>query len=395
MMYRQRLLASSLLLLTACGGGGESESSSGEPTLLEDPIFNSGSYTVTGTVPGTLIEGFCDDGSYYYTHSINNGTSYHPFSLELPSDQACRLVMTTNEESAINRVVVPIAFQLDGGSGIAFSASDRIDLGYIPLPLSRAAMVADSNGDGVEDSPYTIDSNTLDSQIGGALRARMALAPALTDPLDSNRNGIVDIYDDDDGDHQPNRYDDDRDGDSVVDRTVLSDDLDGDGISNDRDRDDDNDGIPDLYDHDRDNDGVSNDLDDDDDNDGVVDSLDSDTVSSSSVLNDGRAAAAATAAVPDGRLLAAQCAQCHGTDGISVSGIESLAGEAGEIREEMAEMVQRAGSDIMSLQAHGYSSEQIQFIASWYGAIGGSALSGTYNPLDSDSGESDHDDDDD
>jgi len=67
-----------------------------------------------------------------------------------------------------------------------------------------------------------------------------------------------------------------------------------------------------------------------------------------------------------GRILAAQCAQCHGTDGISVSGIESLAGESGEIRSEMLGMKSSNRNRIMHLQAKGYSRDEIIIIAKFF-----------------------------
>lgn len=51
----------------------------------------------------------------------------------------------------------------------------------------------------------------------------------------------------------------------------------------------------------------------------------------------------ALAAPPPGRLLAAQCAQCHGTDGVAVADIDSLAGmDAAELSEDMQEMQAQA-----------------------------------------------------
>lgn len=70
-----------------------------------------------------------------------------------------------------------------------------------------------------------------------------------------------------------------------------------------------------------------------------------------------------------GRLLASQCAQCHGTDGISVSGIESLAGESGEILEEMFEMKGRDRNQIMHLQAKGYSRTEIRVLANYFSKL--------------------------
>jgi len=74
------------------------------------------------------------------------------------------------------------------------------------------------------------------------------------------------------------------------------------------------------------------------------------------------------AAPPPGRLLASQCAQCHGTDGRAVGGMDRLAGESmNELWEEMLEMKYSGDmGDIMHRQAKGYTEEQIRLIAQYY-----------------------------
>jgi len=74
-----------------------------------------------------------------------------------------------------------------------------------------------------------------------------------------------------------------------------------------------------------------------------------------------------------GRLLASQCAQCHGTNGHSVSDIDGLAGEsAQEILEELREMQASSDTDdIMHLQAKGYTDEQLQQIANYFATLSG------------------------
>ena len=70
-----------------------------------------------------------------------------------------------------------------------------------------------------------------------------------------------------------------------------------------------------------------------------------------------------------GRLLASQCAQCHGTDGYAVSGFESLAGESvSEIISEFREMHRDLTPDIMDLQARGYTDEEVRLIAEFFAA---------------------------
>ncbi len=139
-------------------------------------------------------------------------------------------------------------------------------------------------------------------------------SPAVGIPgLDTDQDGLIDIYDPDDdndgvrdekddfptdqnewrdtdGDGIGDNSDDDDDGDTIPDDSDLfpkdpyeSYDSDGDGIGDNADQDDDNDGIPDLNDAfpfnatewlDTDGDGVGNNVDTDDDNDGIPDESD-------------------------------------------------------------------------------------------------------------------------
>ncbi len=60
----------------------------------------------------------------------------------------------------------------------------------------------------------------------------------------------------------------------------------------------------------------------------------------------------------DGRLLASQCFQCHGTNGVSTNSWDSIAGE-----DEMDEVF---GEDaIMDAQAHGYTTQELNLIGSY------------------------------
>lgn len=82
---------------------------------------------------------------------------------------------------------------------------------------------------------------------------------------------------------------------------------------------------------------------------------------------------AAGVVVPDGaRLLASQCFQCHGTDGKSTTGIDSLAGESqNEIVSEMREMKATTKVDLMHYQAKAYTDAQIQLIAAYFASVSG------------------------
>ena len=78
----------------------------------------------------------------------------------------------------------------------------------------------------------------------------------------------------------------------------------------------------------------------------------------------------ANAQLLSGRLLASHCAQCHGTNGNAVAGLEKLAGEsANEIYEELLEMKYRfTPESIMDRQAKGYTDEQLRAIAEYFAA---------------------------
>jgi cytochrome c553 len=77
--------------------------------------------------------------------------------------------------------------------------------------------------------------------------------------------------------------------------------------------------------------------------------------------------AAAVAQPPPGRLLASQCAQCHGTDGNSITDLERLAGgEANDVYNELRDMKRSDDSDIMAKQAKGYSDAQLRLIAEYF-----------------------------
>ena len=76
----------------------------------------------------------------------------------------------------------------------------------------------------------------------------------------------------------------------------------------------------------------------------------------------------------DARLLASQCAQCHGTNG---TGMETLAGKSyGDIYSDMIGMKQKTELDIMHLQARGYSDAQIDLIADYFSQLPRPAGSG-------------------
>ena len=71
-----------------------------------------------------------------------------------------------------------------------------------------------------------------------------------------------------------------------------------------------------------------------------------------------------------GRSLAATCAACHGTNGVSVGEVASLAGKP---KDELARKMQdfktgRTPGTIMPQLAKGYTDEQIDVVAAWFAA---------------------------
>lgn len=328
----------SALLLAGCGGGGSSSTD----------IANATS-KITGTVPGTLIEAFCEDGSYYQVKSTENDTDEHPFEIEVPSTLSCSLVMTTNENNETTRVITQIGIITSDANGTLFTAASDIDLGHIPLAMDPSD--SDADGDHVSD-------DILNIQVGGT-----SIVIALENPLDDDDDGLVNVYEDDDNDNISNYYDDDDDGDGEDDSQDYDNDgdeidgndndLDGDGIDNDDDVDDDNDGERDDEDSDDDNDGIDDYLDSDDDNDGIDDDEDSSNTTTNIILPTNYTENA-------GRLLGSQCAQCHGTNGVSSNEWDSIAGE-----DNLEDEIYEDDEPIMSAQAHGYTSEEILLIGNW------------------------------
>ncbi len=61
-----------------------------------------------------------------------------------------------------------------------------------------------------------------------------------------------------------------------------------------------------------------------------------------------------------GRLLGSQCAQCHGTNGISINEWDSIAGE-----DNLPDEIYQDDEPIMNAQAHGYTKEEIILIGNW------------------------------
>jgi len=81
--------------------------------------------------------------------------------------------------------------------------------------------------------------------------------------------------------------------------------------------------------------------------------------------------AAMPASAEPGRLLASQCAQCHGTNGAG-PGFDELAGKsASELFNELIEMKYRPIEGIMDRQVRGYTDEQLRLIADYLSTLPG------------------------
>lgn len=81
--------------------------------------------------------------------------------------------------------------------------------------------------------------------------------------------------------------------------------------------------------------------------------------------------AAAPAVAEPGRLLASQCAQCHGTNGAG-PGFDELAGKgASELFNDLIDMKYRPIEGIMERQARGYTDDQLQLIADYLSTLPG------------------------
>lgn len=311
------------LLFTACGGGGDtSTTTSTTPT----------SANLVGTVPGTLIQAFCSDGSNPSVNSIQDGSDEHPFSLALPYNTDCRIVMITNEGTE-NQIITPLTF--NGNS--VLNLQTELDLKYVPLAMDPA-LIVDANGDGVVDEPLDV---SIEETTG------VSVFNLSVDPMDTDLDGIPNVYDDDDNDGIINSEDDDYQHDG---------DADADGIADEYDRDDDNDGTNET----------------------------TTTVVTTPVTSFN---------ATSGRLLASQCFQCHGTNGRSVNGWDSIAGESyGEILEELAEY---PTTHIMGAQSVGYTLAERQALASYLSSTTVYSSSTTYSYESDDDDDDDHDERDD
>jgi len=209
-------LALASVLLAACGTSGTTTP-------------GAGLATISGTVPGTKIEAFGDNGSYYVTSSIKNGTNKHPFVLEVPAGIGFHLVMTMNDDNpAVTDVVQPIGFKNRAGvvqTRLVLGAGNKVDLGNVDLyktsqAVTAAGMAVNAVTDGsnqsvdVLDKPFVLDNHA----------AAGAKNPLET--VDANNNGTPDMNDDPatDGQEMPSGAIDSQDpnGDGIPNKYEMS-----------------------------------------------------------------------------------------------------------------------------------------------------------------------------
>lgn len=162
-------------VITGCGGGGNSSN-------------NNKNVALKGTVPGTLIEAFCDDKSYHKTNSINNGTTKHPFAINLPKGVACRVIMTIRENDPTNKIITPILFKKGSKKTNAIKLFKDTDIGYVPLPQASTSQ-NDKNSDHIKDEPLEVDISNHDLEV---------LNDIDSNPFDKNHDGLIDGYEDKD-----------------------------------------------------------------------------------------------------------------------------------------------------------------------------------------------------
>ena len=245
-MNQRRLISVAVLAIiqSACDSGG-----GGSASL--------GGASVSGTVPGTVIEAFGDNGSYYAVTSTNNGTTAHPFTLNAPAGVGFHMVMVTGEGTP-DKVITPIGFRDSSGrvrTRLMLDNGEKVELGHVPLHMGRnEAADDDLDGDGVLDQPLILDDvgagnplsqsdvddddvNDWDDQDHGGYHYHSGTV----DPQDHDDDGVPNVYDDDhvkrsndrDGDGLPDHIDANPDNDPNHTNDALDDDCDADGYNDD------------------------------------------------------------------------------------------------------------------------------------------------------------------
>ena len=219
------LIFLALSLLAGCSGGN---------LIADGGIIGTG--TIIGTVPGTVIEAYGENGEYFLTYSETNDTDQHPFLLDgLPAGVGLYLVMIVNENTG-NEIVMPIAFPTGTGevmARIVLHEGQQIDLGHVPLYLncSRVPPDIDPDGNCILDKPFLLNESMGSKN---PLRQMDADNDNINDYDDIDHGygpgsgGMYHNPQDEDGDGVPNYYDpdfipypNDADGDGIPDNPDL------------------------------------------------------------------------------------------------------------------------------------------------------------------------------
>ena len=222
---------------------------------------------IKGTAPKAKVEAFCADGNYTMVHTVKNGANKNAFTLRVPKNVPCRLVMTTNENNASTILVTKV--DVNGSKQV--KVSDTLNLGNVNLPVKQApgANSYDANNDHLTDSAYRVDVNASSAILAqNASNKFDADHDGEVDLLqDKNTDGSIDMLDDYNGNGKPDALED-RNGNGKPD---IEDDTNKDGIP-DMMQDKNHDGKPDIV-ADTNSDGIPDALQDSNNN-GVPDTMD-------------------------------------------------------------------------------------------------------------------------
>jgi hypothetical protein len=253
--YSVLLLA---LMQAGCGGGGSSD---------DAPTSSATGASISGTVPGTRIAAYADNGAYYRTASVNNGSAQRPFHLDVPVGVGFHLVMITGEGTA-DEVVTPIGFRDSQGAvhtRLALADGNHPDLGHVALHTSRGdAAPYDLDHNGVLDNPMVLDDAGAHNPLSQCDADKDGIDDwndpdhggyrydtHITDPQDHDHDGIPNVHD-----HDHHATADDSDGDGLPDTVDANRHNDPDHANNDLSADCNHDG---YNDHDLDHDGFHDD----------------------------------------------------------------------------------------------------------------------------------------
>ena len=231
------LLVLSMVVFQACGDASSSPKDKDESlTPTENfPLSNPSAGTmmvskITGNIPiETQINVFCKNGGYYSTRSQND-----TFTLIIPTNVECHIVTKHQQANTTTPLYTALALKSsDGTTSSGFKITDAtIELQDINLALTPQE-IEDNDANSMIDTPLTVSLKQGD----------IVNVTATDDIMDSDNNGIINLFEDDDSDGIINYIDSDDENDDILD-------TDGDGINDDKDVDIDNDGNPDRLDTD-------------------------------------------------------------------------------------------------------------------------------------------------